>query len=250
MKPRFSLTAVALAAATLPVLAGAASTVVPAQPSSFDPVNLRMTVDSCTYVPATVRVAAAGTTLRVTQQPNACLVPGTPQRVDVRLGTLAAGDYQVEVFASPAGNGAPTETLRFSVTERAEAAVFPPIPRPLTDYSGVWWSENESGWGLSIHQAPSNVVFGAGFVYAGNNQPLWFTLQGGQWSSATRWTGTLYLTTGPSFSSPDFDPRLVLIQAAGQATLDFTNEPVNGRASLTYIVNNIPVTKTITRMVF
>lgn len=249
MKPRFPLTAVALATATLPLVA-AASTVVPAQPASFDPVNLRMTVDSCTYVPATVRVAATGTTLRVTQQPNACLVPGTPQVVDVRLGTLAPGDYHVEVYASAATHGPPAETLRFSVAERPEAAVFPPLPRPLTDYSGVWWSESESGWGLSIHQAPNHVVFGAGFVYAGNNQPLWFTLQGGQWTSATRWTGTLYLTTGPSFSSPDFDPRLVLIQAAGQATLDFTGTPANGQATLAYNVNNIPVTKTISRMAF
>ncbi len=251
MKPRFPLTAAALAAATLPALAGAISTIVPAQPSSFDPVNLRMTVDSCTYVPATVRVTASGTVLRVTQQTNACLVAGTPVVVDVRLGTLAAGDYHVEVFASPATNGPPAESLRFTVAERPEAAVFPPITRPLTDYTGVWWTESESGWGLSIHQAPDHVVFGAGFVYGGNNQPLWFTLQGGQWTSATRWTGTLYLTTGPSFSSPDFDPRLVLIQAAGQATLDFTNAPANrGKALFTYNVNNIPVSKTITRMVF
>lgn len=236
-------------AANLPALA--ASTIVPAQPSAFDPVNLRMTVDSCTFVPATVNVVAEGAVLKVTQHLNNCLQPGPEQVVDVRLGTLAPGDYRVEVYATPRSDDvAPVETLRFTVLPRAEAAVFPPFPRPLTDYSGVWYNPEQSGWGLSLTQSPSHAVFGALFVYGGNNQPLWFTLQGGQWSSATTWRGTLYRTTGPAFSDPDFDPRLVLIQPAGEATIDFTAVPATGRATFTYTVNNIPVTARIARMEF
>jgi hypothetical protein len=197
-----------------------------------------------------VRVAAAADTLQVTQSPNACLVPGTPQVVDVRLGTLAPGDYRVEIFNSHRTDGPPAQTLRFSVLPRAEAAVFPPIPRPLTDYSGVWYNPDQAGWGLSITQAPSHAMFGALFVYAGSNQATWFTLQGGQWTSSTVWRGTLYRTTGPAFSDPSFDPRLVLIQSSGEATIDFTQVPATGRATLSYTVDNIPVTTTIARMVF
>ena len=245
---RFALAAATFALAALP--AAHAASIHPAQPSAFDPVNLRLTVDSCTFVPATVQVAAAGDTLRVTQSLNACLQPGTPQVVDVRLGTLAPGDYRVEVYATPRAEGTPAQTLRFSVLPRAEAAVFPPFPRPLADHSGVWYNPEQSGWGLSITQAPGHAVFGALFVYGGNNQPLWFTLQGGQWTSSTVWRGTLYRTTGPAFSDPDFDPRLVLIQPAGTATLDFTAVPATGRATFTYTVNNIPVTTSIARMAF
>ena len=245
---RFAFAAATFALAALPQ--ALASTIDPAQPSAFDPVNLRMTVDSCTFVPATVRVTATGSTLQVTQSPNNCLAPGAPRVVDIRLGTLAPGDYRVEVFATHRTDGEPAETLRFSVLPRAEAAVFPPIPRPLTDYSGVWYNPEQSGWGLSLTQAPSHTVFGALFVYGGNNQPLWATLQGGQWDSSTVWRGTVYLTTGPAFSSPTFDPRLVLIQAVGQATIDFTQLPATGRATFTYNVNNIPVTTSIARMAF
>ena len=247
MKP-FALAAATFTLAALPT--AFAASIVPAQPSAFDPVNLRMTVDSCTFVPATVAVTAAGDTLKVTQSLNNCLVPGTPRVVDVRLGTLAPGDYRVEVFNTTRTDGAPAESLRFSVLPPAEAAVFPPIPRPLADYSGVWYNPEHSGWGLSITQAPSHVVFGALFVYGGNNQPQWFTLQGGRWTSSTVWQGTLYRTTGPAFSDPNFDPRLVLIQASGEATIDFTQVPTTGRATFTYNVNNIPVTTTISRMPF
>lgn len=109
----------------------------------------------------------------------------------------------------------------------------------------------ESGWGLALNQGGSNALFGAWFVYGAGGQPEWFTLQGGQWTSSTRWTGPVYRTTGPFFAGPDFDPRLVLIQAAGNATLEFTQVPgEEGRARFTYTVNGATSTKTITWMSF
>ena len=236
-------------AAALPAVA--ASRLVPAQPTSFETVNLRMTVDSCTFNPSTVRVRAALNTLRVTQMLNACLLPGTPEIADVRLGALPAGDYRVEIYASNDLDAAPIETLSFQVREPAEIAIFPPPPRPLTDHSGLWWNPQESGWGLSLHQSPTHGVFGAWFVYGSGGQPEWFTLQGGQWIDSTTWRGTLYRTTGPFFAGPGYDPRLVLVQAAGSATLDFRQRAgEEGRARFTYTVNGATVTKVIERMAF
>ena len=236
-------------AAALPALA--ASRIVPAQPTSFETVNLRMTVDSCAFVPSTVRVRAALNTLRVTQTLNNCLVAGTPEIVDVRLGALPAGDYRIEVYGSTDIGLAPIETLAFQVREPAEVAIFPPPTRPLTDYSGLWWNPQESGWGLSLHQSAFHAIFGAWFVYGSGNQPEWFTLQGGQWSDSTTWRGTLYRTTGPFFAGPGYDPRLVLVQAAGSVTLDFRQRTgEEGRARFTYTVNGATVTKVIERMSF
>ena len=55
----------------------------------------------------------------------------------------------------------------------------------------------------------------------------------------------------PFFAGPDYDPRLVLIQAAGTATLEFRQTPgAEGIARFTYTVNNVAATKPIQRMVF
>ena len=245
----FLLVAATFALAAAATQAAAQSRIVPATPTAFELVNLRMTVDSCAFVPATVHVRAAGNLIKVSHQPNACFAPGEPQVMDVRLGSLPEGDYRVEVFASRDTDGPPAEALAFSVQEPVEAAVFPPPPRPLTDYTGMWWNPQESGWGLSLHQGATHVVFGAWFVYGVDNQPQWFTLQQGQWLDATTWRGPIYRTTGPSFAGPDFDPRLVLVQAAGTATLDFRQRPgEEGRARFTYTLNGVTATRTIVRM--
>ena len=237
-------------AAVLP-LAASASRIVPAEPVAFQPVNLRMTVDSCSFVPGTARVAAAGAVLKVTQQLNNCLQPGSPEVVDVRLGSLAAGDYRVELYASPSTDVAPIETLAFRVSTRAEIAVFPPPPRPLTDYSGLWWSPVEGGWGLSLHQGANDTLFGSWYVYGANGQPEWFTIQGGGWTSATRWAGTIYRNTGPFFAGPDYDPRLVLTQSAGNAVLEFRQVPgAEDRATFSYTINNATTSKTLSRFAF
>ena len=237
----------ALAAATNE--AHAASRVVPAQPTAFERVELRMTVDSCAFVPATVHVRLAGNAIKVSHQPNNCLLPAEPRVMDIGLGALPAGDYRVEIFASRNTDGPPAETLAFTVAEPAEVAVFPPPPRPLTDYAGLWWNPQESGWGLSLHQGPTHALFGAWFVYGANGEPQWFTLQQGQWLDATTWRGSIYRTTGPSFAGPDYDPRLVLVQAAGSATLDFRQRAgEEGQARFTYTVGGATTTKVITRM--
>jgi hypothetical protein len=254
----FMIRNLVLAAATFALAAAlpafAASSIVPAQPTAFELVNLRMTVDSCAFNPATVRVRASASrnnTIAVTQQLNACLLPGTPQVVDVRLGALASGDYHVEVYANPDGEaaGTPVETLAFTVLDPVEIAVFPPPPRPLTDYSGLWWNPQESGWGLSLHQSALRSLFGGWFVYGAEGRPEWFTLQAGQWLDSTTWRGTVYRTTGPFFAGPDFDPRLVLLQSAGTATLDFRHRAgEEDRARFTYTIGGVTATRTISRM--
>lgn len=237
-------------AAALPALAQ--SRIVPADPKPFDRVNLRMVVDSCSFYKPSVGVRAEGTTLRVTYALIPCFAPGEPETVDVRLGSLPTGDYTVEVYnAGAGGSDRPVERLTFRVFPLLEPAVFPPIPKPLTDYTGLWWNPNESGWGLSLHQTPLHGVFGAWFVYGQNGQPEWYTLQAGQWLDPTTWRGTVYRTTGPFFAGPDYDPRLVLVQAAGTATLDFKHRTgEEDRARFIYTIGGVTTTKVIQRMSF
>ena len=234
----------------LALAAFAASTLVPAQPTSYETVNLRMTVDSCAFSPSTVRVALAANVFRVTQRLNNCFAAGSPQIADVRLGAVPAGDYRVEVFVTTdPTSSAPVESLSFQVRDPVEIAIFPPPNRPLTDYTGLWLDPRESGWGLSLYQGPTHSVFGLLFVYNASTQPEWYSLQNGRWTSSTTWSANVYRTTGPAYFMGVFDPSQVSYAMAGTATLDFTQAPgQQGRARFTYMINGASVAKTIQRM--
>jgi hypothetical protein len=251
MKFRYFASAFAIAGSLLSLPSLAASQISPANPAEFDPVNLRMTVDSCAFAADSVSVTAAGNTFRVAHRMNACFAPGEPRVVDIRLGTLPVGNWNVEVYPGGDPTAPPSERISFSVSGRPQIAIFPPPPRPLTDYSGQWYKPTESGWGLSIHQSPTNIVFAAWYVYSPTGVPVWYTLQSGQWTSSTKWSGKVYATMGPPFFAPTFDPTQVVIAEAGVATLDFEQRPgEEGYATLSYTVGNNTGSKRITRLQF
>ncbi len=233
----------------LPVLAN--SRVEPAEPYAFEPVNLRMSVDSCAFAPETVSVSADRGVIRVIHRPNQCLLPGEPRVADILLGSLPAGSYEVQVFPSAEAFTPHVERIAFTVRERPEILVFPRPPRPLTDWSGLWFRPAESGWGLSFHQSSSHVVFAAWYVYDAAGSPDWYTVEGGRWTDATHWAGTVYRVSGPPFFAPAFDPAQVSRQPAGQAAIDFTQRPgEEGFATFTYTVDGQSGTKRITRARF
>lgn len=85
--------------------------------------------------------------------------------------------------------------------------------------------------------------------YAGT--PVWYTLQSGQWVTSTKWTGTVYRTSGPPFFAPSFDPARVTTSSVGTATLEFEQKPrEEGYATLSYTVGDNTGTKRITRLQF
>ena len=232
----------------LAAIAFLASSLVPPLPTSFETVNLRMNVDSCAFVPSTVRVTMSANVIRVTQALNNCFAPGTPQVADVQLGALPAGDYRVEVYATGQPIGLPAEMLSFQVRDPAQIAIAPAAPRPLTDYTGVWYNPQESGWGLSLHQGATYTVFGLLFVYDSANRPEWYSLQGAHWTSPWTLAGTLFRTTGPALGGA-FNASQVSYVQAGTATLDFTQAPgQEGRARLTYSIGNTSVTTPVIRI--
>ena len=233
---------------SLATLALLASTLVPAQPTSFETVNLRITSDKCNLSPGSVRVTMSANVIRVTRDGDACSPPGEPVAADVQLGALPAGDYRVELYVNPHLGTMPTETFAFQVSDPAQIAVFPPPPRPLTNYTGLWYNPQESGWGLSLFQGPTYVMFGLLFVYDSANRPEWYSLQGGQWTSSTTWTGTILRTTGPTFGGA-FNASQVTYAQSGTATLDFTQTPgQEGRARFTYSIGNTSVTTPVSRL--
>ena len=222
--------------------------IVPADPVQFERVALRQTVDDCAFDPATVRVGMEANVIHVEHTPRPCFAPGQPAVVDIQLGAFPIGDYRVEVAIA----GQPADArLEFEVAGLVQPAVFPPPPAPLDNYSGIWWYPQESGWGLSLHQGRLNTLAGSIYVYDDGQNPVWYTLGSGTWETATRWSGTLFTSNGPSWSASTFSSAQVNHRVAGTVTLDFGMVPgTEDTALLTYAIGGTTVSKPITRLRF
>ncbi len=118
-----------------------------------------------------------------------------------------------------------------------------------TDLTDLWWNANESGWGVTAtHQR--EVVFLTFFVYGPDNRPTFFTATlsytGQTGSGALNFTGPMHTTTGPWFGSGFFNPNAVSARQVGTATFTAFVES----ATLTYSVDGVTVTKSLTRQTF
>ena len=116
----------------------------------------------------------------------------------------------------------------------------------LSNYQDTWWNPAESGWGLSIvHQ--DNTLSAALSTYdlAGNN--LWLVSPAILQPDGS-YLGALYRTTGPAFNAQPFTP-ITGANIATIGTMRFTfSDGISG--TLAYTVNGVPVSKSITRLVF
>ncbi|HET6265484.1 MAG TPA: hypothetical protein VFD95_11530, partial [Usitatibacter sp.] len=114
---------------------------------------------------------------------------------------------------------------------------------PAYDYTDLWWNPNESGWGLNLTQHPSKVIFGVWYTYESDGTRTWYVMPNGSWSNNTRYTGPLYVTSGPSFEKA-FDASLVQTRQVGSLTLDFSSQDTG---TLTYSVDGVTGTKSLQR---
>jgi hypothetical protein len=115
---------------------------------------------------------------------------------------------------------------------------------PAVDYSDIWWGgASESGWGMAMAQQ-YGITFLAWYVYDSTGKPTWQVATCTM--SGNSCTGTLYRTTGPPFG-PTFNPSMVQAASAGSITVNFTDA---NRATLTYTVDGVSATKSITRQLF
>jgi hypothetical protein len=95
------------------------------------------------------------------------------------------------------------------------------------------------------HQA--DILFTLWFTYDIDGQDAWFVMSNGRMTATNTYSGTLYRTTGPAFSSIPFDPAQVGVSAAGAAAFTFSDA---NSGTFAYMVNGISGSKAITRQVF
>jgi hypothetical protein len=133
-------------------------------------------------------------------------------------------------------------------------------------YAGLWWNAAESGWGVSIaHQG--DILFAVWYTYDHDGTPMWLVMPDAQLTNDEMegpmgmmdmemmgmitnppiYTGTLYRSHGPAFSSATFDAKAVGVSEVGNATFLFTSASTGVFA---YTVGGVGGSKTITRLAF
>jgi hypothetical protein len=117
-----------------------------------------------------------------------------------------------------------------------------PVAGPAGDLSDIWWNPAENGWGVSItHQ--NNAIFAVWFTYGTDGKPIWFPMPGGTWNGNT-YTGKLYRTTGSPWLGVPYDATKLKASEAGTMSVKFLDGNI---ADMTYTLNGVTQTKTITR---
>ena len=213
--------------------------IIPAAPRYQEPVYARIKESSSSFYACiyAAQVTMEGNVLSVKYQR---LIELCGYDYDVELGRFPAGTYTVKVqdqapvqFTVGVSNSSPTETY--------------PGNQPTVNYSDLWWSPSESGWGLSIAQGATNKLFAVWFAYAPSGEPVWYTLQPGAWTSSNvyaTYTGPIYKTTGPYFGGA-FNPASVAVKEVGTGTLSFRYA---NSGTFRYTIDGVQGTKNIERM--
>jgi hypothetical protein len=122
-------------------------------------------------------------------------------------------------------------------------------------FDGLWLKAQqgsgdsaEAGWGLNlVHQG--TVLFATWFTYDLDGSGMWLVMSNGVQTSQGNFTGTLYRTVGPAFSSVPFTPIVFPLNytTVGSLTLSFTD---TSTGTMSYTVNGVSQSKPIQRYVY
>lgn len=158
--------------------------------------------------------------------------------------TMAAAQGQSGIIGALGGQPSGKASTAKAAGASPEAAELKALG--TTDFTDAWWNANESGWGLSIiHQ--ENVMALVFYVYNQQGGATWFLSPATFNSAAGNYQGPVFSSTGPYFGAGGFNPGGVSQSSVGIAT--FTPSSIYA-GTLTYTVNGVSVTKSVTRTSF
>jgi hypothetical protein len=214
--------------------------VIPAEPQYMEPVYVRVSPQArSSLLIYGAQASMSGNVISIDLQ---AAIDCCQYYYDVMLGRFPAGTYKVVVPVP----GQKTVTVDFTVGTPARSAAYPGKV-PAVNYTDLWWSPSESGWGLNIFQGPFNDVFATWMVYGTDGKPTWYLLGQGKWTSAnsnTTYEAPVFKTNGPHFGQL-FDPHRVGLAQVGRATLQFRDSMTG---TFRFDVEGVSGLKNITRM--
>lgn len=129
--------------------------------------------------------------------------------------------------------------LAFAAAARAE------------NYSDIWYNPAESGWGLTLADHETQ-IFGVWYTYRPDGAPVWYTIPGGTFSQGRRiFSGDIYQTSGPAYTSASFNPAQVQVWKVGSAQIDFSPPGyAAGTALFTFTIGAVSKTRPVVRQSF
>ena len=174
------------------------------------------------------RISMAGNKITVSLlmgETDLNLGTGPSASFESSLGNLPAGDYEVEVVRR-AKDGRPLPRVgiaAFKVSERNSRL-------PYWDATGLWWSPQQAGNGVTVTQSGST-VFASWYVFGADRRATWFVVSDARWDGSSMFVGTIYRVTGPNFASSyisgspyQYVASDVRYEAAGTAWISLAGE--------------------------
>jgi hypothetical protein len=110
-----------------------------------------------------------------------------------------------------------------------------------SEITDMWSNPDEPGWGVNV-TLQSSVAFLTFFVYDKSGNPVWYTAAANLSPATASWNGDLVATTGPWFGAP-YTPY----NARKAGTVTFAPSEID-KATLTYTVDGVTVTKAVQRL--
>jgi hypothetical protein len=226
--------------------ANAQLVIVPASPKFEEPVHVTTPTGIVgNYFPDRTTVTMSGSTITVTVATTSFENAPGLSTLDVVIGRFPTGSYDVKLVAA----GVVPDQLggHFVVADRD-----PSLTAPIYDYTDMWWTPAESGWGLSLTQHTSTNLFAAWFVYGSDGHPTWYVLPNGAWSqnlelsTLNTYSGQVYKTSGPYYGGP-FLPANVVVTPVGMAQLKFSDY---SHGAFIYTIDGVSGSKAIERQPF
>lgn len=230
---------------------------IPAQPGSADTVYLKISptcAESALAGPG-YQVSIANGKLRVNiyraggaPPPCALIAPPEPP-LFIEIGRLPAGVYALDIIEwrpssfefliIPIASNVP-----LTVTDHRAVKMAPAV---RLNYADHWWDAANSGVGIFIWQDARDQLLAAWFTYGADGNAVWYTIQAGNWTTATRYEGKLVQTSRPPkpAAGGQLDaPGPTSVQFVGTAMLDFSGDDGARAGVFTYKLDSASAAQT------
>jgi len=114
-----------------------------------------------------------------------------------------------------------------------------------TNYQGLWWNANESGWGMSLTQH-GDLIFAAIYTYDANGVPIWYVITNCP-VTATGCTGDIYRVNGGTPPTLPWTGAGKVLTYMGAGTLTFANA---SSGTFDFAIDGVVGSKAITQQIF
>jgi hypothetical protein len=136
-------------------------------------------------------------------------------------------------------------TLAFLLVSPMASSTGFTVYTTISPMTGLWWNQNESGWGVGITQQ-FGVIFATLYTYDFEGRPTWFVASNCV-VAADGCTGDLYAVTGGSPLTVPWNDASKIVTTVGTINFAFTD---TNTGTMNYTINGISGSKAITRQIF